>query len=291
MTLRGGFILIVDEDRELRESIAAAVRQVLHDVEVRTTGDGNAALLIVGHDDVRLLVTVEESSTIDGLVIAACGRRQHPDLPVIFLADRPTVASLSLDRLNLERLPRRPRVEKVLSLIERMLEPPGFRGELELDTFIELVRMLTSSTVTGALWVRHAGVTGTVWLELGSVVHAVCEDYKGVEAFHRMLRWRSGRFSFGRQRAPEHTISISAPELLRECARFLDQDRALAQGSSPGLHALAAKHFLKGLEFVKFRRFDEALSEWEQAARLDLGNRSYREHLDRLREQLASNDD
>jgi CheY-like chemotaxis protein len=286
--LRTGFILIVDEDRELRESIGHAVRKALHDVEVRVTADGAAALHMVAQDDVRLLVTVEETPTIDGLVIAACGRRQHPDLPVIFLTDRPEQAvTAPLDRLNLERIPRRPRLERVLSLIERMLEPPGFRGELELENFIELVRMLSSSGISGALWVRHAGVTGTIWLELGSVVHAQCEEYKGVEAFHRMLRWRSGRFSFGRQRAPERTISISAPDLLRECARFLDQDRALARGSSPGLHALAAKHFLKGLELVKYRRFDEALNEWEQAARLDLGNRSYREHLDRLREQLT----
>jgi CheY-like chemotaxis protein len=281
--VRNGCILIVDDDREARETHASAVRRHLPDVDVRATGEATAALHAAAHTEIALLVSVEETVTLDGLVIAACARRVRPDLPVIFLSD----STRPLEGQSLERLPRRPAVETLLAVIERLLEPPGFRGELELQTLGELLRLLANASVSGALSVRHGKAQGTVWLELGSIVHASSGGEKGVEAFQRMLRWRSGRFSFARDAASERTLAIPPHDLVRETARMLDQDRALASGSSPGLHALAARHFLRGLELVKYRRFDEALEEWEQASRLDLANRSYREYLDRLREQLA----
>jgi hypothetical protein len=247
-------------------------------------------MLRLGSDDgCRLLITVEDSRRIDGVVIAASARRSQPDLPILFLTDRAATPPL-LERVSIGRLPRRPAPERLVAAVERLLEPPGFRGELALETFIELVRVLTAASASGALRLRHGGASGTIWLELGSVVHAALGPWKGVEAFHRMLRWTGGTFTLEREAPPERTISISAGELLRECARFLDRERALARGSSPGFSALAAQHFVRGLELVRGRRYAEAVVEWEEAVRLDLGNRSYRDHLSRLRQRLAGAD-
>lgn len=284
-------ILIVDEDLELREALAVPIRRLFSDADVRTTGDGVDAMLMV--DGLSLLITAEDTPLVDGLMVAACARRDQPDVPVIFLSDHPR-SNPAFERGNMEWLPRRPRLDRFLGTVERMLknrerqkETTGFRGEIEQQTFLELLRTIAGGSASGALKVRTTGGSGTVWFELGTLVHAVCDEQKGTEALRRMLGWRGGQFTFARQRgAPERSLRIPATDLVRECARIVDQYRSLARGSNPGLNAMAAKHFLRGLELVKFRRFDEALHEWEQASRLDDENVSYREHLVQLREQL-----
>jgi hypothetical protein len=234
-----------------------------------------------------LLVTVEESPGVDGLVLAACGRRQNAELPVMLLSNART-GRTPFGRRGVEWQPRRLPLLRLVEQIARLLDPPSvFRGELTLSSFLELVRVLCAASTSGVLAVRQGNASGTVWLEHGAVVHAIAENVVGVEAFHVMLRWKGGAFSFADGTPPERTIAMPADQLMRECARFLDREQAMARGSSPGLTSLAAAHFRRALEHLNHGRHSDALQEMHQAAHLDLENRTYREHLARLRKRLG----
>ena len=279
-------IVIEDDNDRSRDRLASAISTRFPAFIVRGTGDGEEAMRHIGDPGLALLVTVEETPGVDGLVLAACGRRQNAELPVILLSEAPPGGPFG--RRGVERLPRKMPLLRLVEHIARLLDPPSvFRGELTLSSFLELVRVLCSAHVSGALAVRQGNASGTVWLEHGAVVHAATEGAYGVEAFHVMLRWKGGAFSFADGSPPERSIAMPADQLMRECARFLDREQAMARGSSPGLSSLAAAHFRRAMELMKRGQHGEALEEMHKAAHLDLENRSYREHLARLRQRLG----
>jgi hypothetical protein len=281
-------LIVLDDDADhTRDRLASAVETRLPGHGVRATGDGDEAMRLIGEPGLALLLTVEESAGVDGLVLAACGRRQNSELPVILLSDLHGRRS-SFGRRGVHWLPRKLPLLRLVEQIARLLDPPSvFRGELTLPSFLELVRVLCAANASGALSVRQGAASGTVWLEYGSVVHALTEGVVGVEAFHVMLRWKGGAFAFADGTPPERTIAMPADQLMRECARFLDREQALARGSSPGLSSMAASHFRRAIELINRGHHAEALEEMHQAAHLDLENRTYREHLARLRKRLG----
>jgi hypothetical protein len=280
-------LIVIEDDLECsRERLAAALSTRFPDVDVMGTGDGDEAMRLVASPSLALLVTVEESRGIDGLVLAAFGRRVDPGLPVVLLSDaRPETA---LGPTGVERLPRKVPFLRLVEHVARVLDPSiGFSGELTVPSFLELVRVLSAAHASGALVVRHGGSTATLWFELGSVVHAVAAGRVGVEAFHHMMRWKGGAFTFAPGAPPSRSIAMSVELLLRECNRFLDQERGLARGSSPGLSTVAASHFRRALALMRSGRHADALEELHQASHLDVGNRTYRAHLERLRDHLG----
>jgi CheY-like chemotaxis protein len=75
------------------------------------------------------------------------------------------------------------------------------------------------------------GRGGTLWLRDGSIVDAAAGRLRGEGAFHRLLRWREGRFAidFGPVERPAR-ITASATHLLLEGMRRVDEwNRTLAR--------------------------------------------------------------
>jgi len=104
------------------------------------------------------------------------------------------------------------------------VERHGFTGAISLPVLPDLIQVYTTAMTTGALTIRRGLDTGTIWIDRGSMVHAVCGDLSGEEAVYRLLEWRDGEFSLdaGTQ-APARTIAASWQAVLMEGCRRLDE--------------------------------------------------------------------
>jgi two-component system nitrogen regulation response regulator NtrX len=124
-------ILIVDDEREVREAIAAILGD--EGYTTRPASDGEAALAAI---DARLpgLVLLDiwlEGSKIDGLQVLDRLRTTHPDLPVIVISGHGTIetAVTAIKKGAYDFLEKPFNTDRLLVLLERALESTRLRRE------------------------------------------------------------------------------------------------------------------------------------------------------------------
>jgi CheY-like chemotaxis protein len=285
------WIVLVEDDEPLQRQLAGAIERALPNVEVQQTPDADEALRLVRDGRSRLLITEAQSAYVDGLTLAAVARRNRPTLPLIFLGGahlngaRARIAAMGGSHL----VDKPPHLDRFVGLVSRVLDPPpGFRGEVATTDLMELVQLVVMTTPSGALHLSTPQGRGTVWLDRGSIVHAVGGGERGVPAFRRMLRWTGGDFKVDTEAlAPERSITFTTTQLLLESARILDEEAGRPrEDHKSGVRAV--EHFERGLEAVQAKRYADALPEWERAVALEPENRMYQHNLARLRNVIEA---
>jgi len=285
------WIVLVEDDEPLQRQLAGAIGRALPHVDVQQTPDADEALRLVRDGRSRLLITEAQSACVDGLTLAAVARRNRPTLPVIFLGgtnlngSRARIAAMGSSHL----VDKPPQLERFVGLVARVLDPPpGFRGEVATSDLMELVQLVVMTTPSGALHLSTPQGHGTVWLDRGSIVHAVGGGERGVAAFRRMLRWAGGDFRVDTAAlAPERSITFTTTQLLLESARILDEEAGRPREDHHS-SSRAVEHFERGLEAVQAKRYADALPEWERTVALEPDNRMYQHNLARLRNVIQA---
>jgi two-component system chemotaxis response regulator CheB len=123
----------------------------------------------------------------------------------------------------------------------------GFAGTLKHIQLTDLIQMCCLSAATIGIRVSEDEHEGTIYIQDGRIVHAVCEDITGEEAFYRILGWKSGSFETldGGQIQTE-SIDKSYQFLLMEAAHQADEQAHETIASDQELD-LAADKCLKML--------------------------------------------
>ena len=283
------WVVLVEDDEALQQTLAGALESALKDVAVRRTPDPEEALELARDSRSRLLITEEQSVSVDGLTLAACVRKQRPQLPLIFLAESAAHVALQrsvgFDGSHLVEKP--PPLDLFVGLVSRVLhQAPGFQGEVRTNGLMDLVQVVAMTNPTAALHLESSLGQGSVWFEDGAIVHVACGPVRGSAAFRRLLRLASGNFRIeAMATAPERTVSCSMAGFLLESACGLDEE---AESGVRTRNPSAAEYFESGMQAVRGKRYRDALSEWEQAAALDPDNRIYHHNLLRLQRLLAT---
>ena len=100
----------------------------------------------------------------------------------------------------------------------------GLRGNLAQLPLLQVLRLLNSNGQTGRIALKDGSRSASIYLRLGSVVHAESGDERGVEAAYRLASWLHGDFSFVPDvEAPEESITLSTEELLEEAAEKTEE--------------------------------------------------------------------
>jgi CheY-like chemotaxis protein len=112
--------------------------------------------------------------------------------------------------------------------VRRQEEPPtrNFGGTLAELPFVDLMQALGGSQKSVRIELRHpSGEEGTLYLNEGRMVHAVCGELSGAEAVYRFIAWGDhGTFSTESVVAfPESNIELPNHTLLLEGCRLLDE--------------------------------------------------------------------
>ena len=113
---------------------------------------------------------------------------------------------------------------KLVEIIEACGPHKGFFGnQIELE-FFDYVQMVAVSARDKALVVTTRAGTGYIWFEHGDIVHAQYGEYRGEQAFYKMLAVGRGTYRevFFRP-PPARTITRPSMHLLMEAARQADE--------------------------------------------------------------------
>lgn len=98
------------------------------------------------------------------------------------------------------------------------------RGNLAQLSLLDILRMLSMGKRSGRLDIHQGAKTGEIYLQNGTLVHAVSGTHLGEKVVYTLMGWLEGDFSFTPDvEAPEQSIDISTEQILLEAARQADQ--------------------------------------------------------------------
>ncbi len=115
-------------------------------------------------------------------------------------------------------------LRKLVDIIESCGPHKGFFGNQVEIEFFDYVQMVAVSARDKALIVNTRAGTGYIWFEHGDIVHAQYGDYRGEQAFYKLLSTGRGTYRevFFRP-PPARTIVRPSMHLLMEAARQADE--------------------------------------------------------------------
>jgi CheY-like chemotaxis protein len=115
-------------------------------------------------------------------------------------------------------------LRKLVEIIESCGPHKGFFGNQVEIEFFDYVQMVAVSARDKALIVNTRAGTGYIWFEHGDIVHAQFHDYRGEQAFYKLLSTGRGTYRevFFRP-PPARTIVRPSMHLLMEAARQADE--------------------------------------------------------------------
>jgi two-component system chemotaxis response regulator CheB len=220
--------LFVNLPNRLRASLTTSPSGDTMPYGVRTAGNLQEALAILTEDDIfTVLLDVETAETVgDHLLREIRAGYPHIDLIALLPEGDVSLASQIPEDLHVQVF-HHPADPEALAreLIERSRRHgQGFAGTLKNIQIDDLIQMCCLSMATITIRVAKDQHQGTIYVRDGEVVHAVCGDTIGEEAFYRVLGWASGRFeTIDDHYDGEDTVNKSHEFLLMEAARRADE--------------------------------------------------------------------
>jgi NtrC-family two-component system response regulator AlgB len=179
-------ILIVDDERNIREHLAAFVRSLGHQAE--TVADARAAIAAVDRQDVDLVISDVRMAGLDGLALLRELRRRRPQVVVVLMTAYATVTQaveairagaydylvkpFSLDQVSLvlDRVLEVQRLRRENDTLRQGLEQPALLDSetAAMQQAVAVARQAAASDVTVLL----TGESGTGKNVLAAAIHA-----------------------------------------------------------------------------------------------------------------------
>ncbi len=98
------------------------------------------------------------------------------------------------------------------------------KGNLAQLSLLDILKMLSSGNRSGRLDIHQGSKSGEIYLQYGSLVHAVTGVQIGEKGIYTLLGWSEGDFSFTPDiEAPEQSVNMSTEQILLEAARQAEQ--------------------------------------------------------------------
>jgi two-component system chemotaxis response regulator CheB len=220
--------LFVNLPPRLRASLTTSPSGDTMPYGVRTAGNLQEALAILTEDDIfSVLIAVETAETVRDHLLREI-RAGYPNIDIMVLLPEGDISLADQIPEDLHvRILHHP--VDVAALVQQLTEQSrrrgqGFAGTLKNIQIDDLIQMCCLSMATISIRVAKDNQQGIIYIRDGEVVHAVCAETTGEEAFYQILGWASGRFETVDDRHEgEDSIDKSHEFLLMEAARRSDE--------------------------------------------------------------------
>lgn len=229
MTAGNPKALFVNLPPRLRASLTMSASGDTMPYGVRTAVNLQEALTVLTQEDIFIvLIAVETAETVGDHLLREI-RAGYPHIDIVVLppeGDSSLASQIPVD-LNITVLDHPVDSEALCQqLVEQSRQHnQGFAGTLKNIQINDLIQMCCLSMATISIRVSKDNHAGTIYIKDGEVVHAVCDDTTGEEAFYTILGWASGRFETLDDRYDgEDTVNKSHEFLLMEAARRIDEE-------------------------------------------------------------------
>lgn len=244
-------VILVDDDPEINWFVGRYLTRAGH--TVNTCNDGSDAILLMKEKEFDFLITDIQMPRLNGFAVIEWVRQNRPHMRVAVMTGfgSPMIREMSLSKGALVYLEKPLDPELLLEVLDSPVNARTFSGNvsgIELFDYVQLM-MLTHRKVVLEVSSRQER-KGTLFIEKGNAIHAVCGDVEGEEAFYDCLAFEGGSFcTLPWCDPPQRSIDTPGEFLLMEAARKKDENSFLKEGEtakeSLGFDSM---DFLDGLE-------------------------------------------
>ncbi len=106
--------------------------------------------------------------------------------------------------------------------------PEMLEGNLARVSLVDVLRLLASGRQTGLLRVVDGASTGEIFVQEGSLVHAVTQGQMGESAVYALMAWQRGSFNFAPgMPAPEGSVTMPTERLIDEGSKHAREWREI----------------------------------------------------------------
>lgn len=223
--IHGNSVLLVDDDPEILWGLGKYLTR--NDFKVTTCVDGAEAVPYLENTPCDILITDIQMPKLNGFALLEWVRKNRPHVRIIVITafGSEAIKQLSLRKgaiLYLEK-PLDPKI--LIDVIQETESVGSFAGSINQIDLFDYVQLILVTKRTLCLEVTsRKNERGFFYVEKGNVVHAVCEDASGEEAFYRCLGFEGGSFTSLPWEEPDaRTIELGGEFLLMEAARIKDE--------------------------------------------------------------------
>jgi CheY-like chemotaxis protein len=203
---------------------------------------GARALALLSSEPFSLLLCDLRMPKMDGLQVLTVVRRNYPQLRTAVLTClldeqfRARAYAMGID-LFLEKPNSAREISFLLDCVESLLgreQAGGFRG-VQNKSLVDIIQLECLSQSSSVLKITQGASDGRIWIQNGEIIDAATADLTGVEAFQKILAWKSGSFEMlPEDTARVRTIFSSCQGLLLETAQVLDEATNASESSDNG---------------------------------------------------------
>jgi predicted regulator of Ras-like GTPase activity (Roadblock/LC7/MglB family)/DNA-binding LytR/AlgR family response regulator len=220
-------ILIVDDEEDMIWSLQQNINNELLQVEIFTAPTGEDALPILNGNHIDLVLSDIRMPGMSGLDLLLEIKNRFPYTQVIIMTAFPSneFKKEALLRGSLHFIEKPFDIKELRDLIRFALrEENVFKGTVAGVGLSDVIQINCLSRTTSVLRVKEGENLGIIYFQEGQVVHAICGELEGVEAFYRILEFRGGRLdSTTYTDLPGNTIDVPVEALIIEAARRMDE--------------------------------------------------------------------
>jgi predicted regulator of Ras-like GTPase activity (Roadblock/LC7/MglB family)/DNA-binding response OmpR family regulator len=188
-------VLVVDDEENMLWMLQRNLSNNLAGVETLTARSGEEALAILSDQKINLVITDISMPGISGLDLLIEISNRYPQTGVIIMTAYPSSAyeHEAMIRGCLRFIEKPFDIKIMRAIVEEVLnESEGFQGTIDGIELVDIVQFNGLSKATAALKVTTADQEGMIFFRNGEVVHALCGEEIGEEAFFRILGFQGG---------------------------------------------------------------------------------------------------
>ncbi|MBU0728176.1 MAG: response regulator [Proteobacteria bacterium] len=223
-------VLIVDDEEDMIWSLQKNLNNETLEVEILTASSGEEALEILQTVPINLIVTDIRMSGISGIELLIEVRNKYPDTGVVVMTAYPTPESKTeaIIKGSLYFLEKPFDINDMRKIVRHALKEDSlFRGTVAGVELTDIIQINRLSRTTTALRVKARNKEGIIFFQEGNVVHAICGDITGEDAFYEILSFKGGVLeSVKVSQSPAVTIRSPVEALLIEGTRRIDEEAA-----------------------------------------------------------------
>ncbi|PIE64910.1 MAG: hypothetical protein CSA26_06140 [Desulfobacterales bacterium] len=221
-------ILVVDDEEDMLWMLQRNLNKGMPHVEVLAASSGEEALAILSDKAVSLVITDINMPGMNGLDLLIEVSNRYPDTGVIMMTAYPSNAyereAMMSGSLRFVEKPFD--INDMRDIVNRVMKTgDGFQGTVDGIDLLDIVQFNGLSQATSALKVTTADQEGMIFFKKGEVVHAMCDQGSGEDAFFKILEFQGGTLQNIRGvEPPVMSIKKNLESLLFEAAVRNDEE-------------------------------------------------------------------
>lgn len=223
-------ILLVDDNRDITESIQEYCNHYVDDFSIIVTNSPVQAIdILSSSDDIQLLVTDIYMPEMSGIELIEHVKEEYPGLNFFVITAYSSETLIKeIENLGAVKCLEKPfKISEMVEIIRTALDTSstGFEGFVDSMELPDIIQLMAISGKSSQIFIQQLGNEGWIFFENGELIHSEASDLIGEDAFKEIYSWQGGQFAFtDHDIKSDRTIFSGWQSLLLDAARQVDEN-------------------------------------------------------------------